>query len=215
MPFGTVDPAKTGLVFFDALNAYFHQSAEDEKNLAPVLANDVKLRDAADQFGIPVFFAKADHRRDGLDVARVYSDTNSMLKPWDNPETDRFEPQHVVAAGEWSGEVIGELKFSDSDTLIRKNRWSAFHDTKLALSLRTRGIDTIILAGGAIEIGIVSTAFQARDMDFGQVIVRDACTSLENDVGDMFMEHIFPRFARIRSTEETVEMMRAGHARGG
>ena len=114
-----------------------------------------------------------------------------------------------------AGEVIEELKFSDSDTLIRKNRWSAFHDTKLALSLRTRGIDTIILAGGAIESGIVSTAFQARDMDFGQVIVRDACTSLENDVGDMFMEHIYPRFARIRATDETVEMMRTGHARGG
>lgn len=211
MSFHALPPATTGLLFFDMLNAYFRGATpEVQQRMEVVVANAVKLRQAADAAGIPVFFAKADHRPDGADAARLYSDTDMALQPLADPERDRFEARHALSAGDWKGEVIDELGQTDEDYLIRKHRWSSFHQTKLELSLRARGIDTIILCGGAIEVGIVSTAYAARDLDFNQVIVRDACNAIRPEVGDVFMEQVFPRFARIRSTGETLAMIEAG-----
>ncbi len=69
MPNNTVDPGKTALLFFDMLNAYFRgASEENQRKMEPVVANCVKIRAAASEFGIPVFYAKADHRADGLDA---------------------------------------------------------------------------------------------------------------------------------------------------
>jgi hypothetical protein len=46
-------------------------------------------------------------------------------------------------------------------------------------------------------------------MDFNLVIVRDACTGRDEQVFDMFMDRVFPRIARIRTTDQVVEMMLA------
>ncbi|MEK7819625.1 MAG: isochorismatase family protein, partial [Pseudomonadota bacterium] len=39
------------------------------------------------------------------------------------------------------------------------------------LSLRTRGVDTIILTGGSTEIGVAATAYGAHALDFDIVFV--------------------------------------------
>jgi nicotinamidase-related amidase len=95
--------------------------------------------------------------------------------------------------------------------MITKHRWNAFHQTHLELSLRSRGIDTIVICGGATHIGVASTAYAARDLDFNLVIVRDACSGLEDNV-EQFMNRIFPIFARIRAADEVIAMMERGAA---
>lgn len=211
MAFDTIDSVKSGLLFFDLLNAYFRGADEaTQKKMEPVVANCVRLRAAADQAGIPVFYAKADHRPDGLDAARLYSDSDMRLEPWPDPESDRSEARHTVSASNWSGDVIDDLAPTNHDYVIPKHRWSAFYQTKLELSLRARGIDTLLVCGGAVEIGIIATSFAARDLDFHQVIMRDACNAQRPAVGDMLMEEVFPRLARIRTTDQAIEMIRAG-----
>ena len=80
MPYNTLDPKKTALLFFDMLNAYFRGSTEEnQKKMEPIVANAVKVREAATAHGIPAFYAKADHRADGLDSAHIYSDTGYAL----------------------------------------------------------------------------------------------------------------------------------------
>jgi ureidoacrylate peracid hydrolase len=213
MSFKAIVPNETGLLFFDFLNAYFRGSNEEtQRRMEPVVANCQLLREAVDKAGIPVFHAKADHRTDGLDAARLYSDTDMRLEPWGDPERERFDARHTVAGNSWTGDIIDELAPVDGDYVIPKHRWSAFFQTKLELSLRARGINTLILCGGALEIGIVATSFAARDLDLNQVIVRDACKAQQPDVGGVLLDQVFPRFARIRSTEETIEMIHAGAA---
>jgi ureidoacrylate peracid hydrolase len=210
MSFNDLDPNRTGLILFDMLNAYFRGANEEtQRRMEPVVANCVRLRAAADQAGIPVFYPKADHRLDGKDAARLYSDADMRLEPWPDPEVDRFDARQTVAAN-WSGEILDELAPVDGDYVIPKHRWSSFYQTKLELSLRARDIDTIVVCGGAIEVGIIATCFAARDLDLHQVIVRDACKAQRPDVGDMLMEQVFPRMARIRSTDETIAMIERG-----
>ena len=212
MPNNTVDPQKTALLFFDLLNAYFRgASEENQRKMEPVVGNCVKIRAAASEVGIPVFYAKADHRADGLDAGRIYSDTGYNLVPWDEDHPGFNPPYRAATAGEWGGEVIDELKPEPADYVIAKHRWSAFHQTHLELSLRSRGIDTVLLCGGSTHIGIASTAYGARDLDFNLVIVRDACSGLEDNMRH-FMERVFPIFARIRTTDDAIDMMRQGAA---
>ena len=179
--------------------------------MEPVVANCVKIRAAASEVGIPVFYAKADHRPDGLDSAHIYSDTGYDLVPWEDRDQGFTTPYRTVTAGDWRGEVIDELKPQPTDYVVAKHRWNAFHQTHLELSLRSRGIDTILLCGGSTHIGIASTAYAARDLDFNLVIVRDACSGLEDNLRQ-FMERVFPIFARIRITEQAIDMMRQGAA---
>ena len=83
MPHNAVDPKKTALLFFDMLNAYFRGSSEEnQRKMEPIVANAAKVRAAAKEVGIPVFYAKADHRPDGLDSGHILSDTDYTLTPW-------------------------------------------------------------------------------------------------------------------------------------
>ena len=214
MPFNDLDPQRTGLILFDFLNAYFRGANEEsQRRMEPVVANCVRLRAAADQMAIPVFYPKADHRLDGRDAALLYSDTDMRLEPWPDPERDRFDARHTVAAN-WSGEIIDELAPADGDYVIPKHRWSSFYQTKLELSMKVRGIDTMVLCGSAIGSGIAATVYSAQDRDFDIVVVRDACNPNEGPVHDVFMDGVFARIGRVRTADQIVAMMQAGAAGG-
>ena len=115
------------------------------------------------------------------------------------------------AAAWLSGEAgIELLKPAPEDYIIPKYRWSTFHQTYFDLALRSRGIDTIILSGGAVDVGIASTAYAARDLDYNLIIVRDACSNSHDDSMAAFMDTIFPRMARVRTTNQAIELIRSG-----
>jgi len=54
---------------------------------------------------------------------------------------------------------------------------------------------------------VASTAYAARDLDYNLVVVSDACTSPEQDNHAQFVRRIFPRMARVRTTEEVLRML--------
>lgn len=205
-----LDPKRTGVLFFDMLNAYYRGGdTATQQRMEPVVSNCVRIMKAARAVDIPIFYARADHRQDGADCATQFTDTEPNLNPWPDPTTaHHFVP--VARHDTWHAEIINELMPEPEDYVILKHRWSAFYQTHLELSLRTRGIDTIVLAGGSTEVGIASTAYSARDMDFNLVIIRDACSSGHLDNHEQLMKRVFPRMARIRSADEVIEMMQPG-----
>ncbi|HEX2141708.1 MAG TPA: isochorismatase family cysteine hydrolase [Candidatus Limnocylindria bacterium] len=210
MSYASIEPASAALVFFDTLNYGFANPPDDHRDrVEAVKANWVRLAEAARSHGVPLVFPMADHRPDGADTERRYTDVNHDMQPWPDPEV-RFRPHTANTSGSWGAQVIDELSPRPEDYLIPKHRWSAFFQTHLELSLRSRGANTIILCGGATEIGIASTAYAARDLDFDLVIVRDATTSRRQHVHDLFVNDVFPRFARVRTTDQVVAMLDAG-----
>ena len=132
MSYASIDPNKTALLFFDMLNAYFHAGTEEDWAAAKPMVDNCRLvLDAARGAGIPVFFARADHRHDGLDSALLYNDTDVRGTPWPDPEDRPFKPYLMIYAGDWSSQVIPELDPRPDDYFIAKHRWSAFHQTHL------------------------------------------------------------------------------------
>lgn len=202
-----LDTRKTGLLFFDLLNVYYRGAPEEtQKRMRPVVDNAVRLLEAARHRSIPVFYAMANHRGDGQIRSMIVTDTDMRLRPWPNGECN--PSVHGATEGSWEQKVIEEIAPKAEDYIIPKYRWSTFHQTYFELALRARGIDTIIISGGAVDVGIASTAYAARDLDYNVIIVRDACSNSYDDSMAVFMEKIFPRMARVRTTDQLLEMIK-------
>jgi ureidoacrylate peracid hydrolase len=202
-----LDTQKTAILFFDMLNGYYHEAEPEAKaRMKPMVDNAVRLMKAGRAHNIPIFFARGNHRPDNATSALLVTDTNMRLEPWPDGNVIK-NPMHVIG-GKSSSEVIPELEPNDSDYYIPKFRWSAFYQTSLDLSLRARGINTLIISGGSTDVGVVSTVFSGRDMDYHMIVVRDACGSSHGrEAHDMLMDLIFPRMARIRNTDQVVSMI--------
>jgi ureidoacrylate peracid hydrolase len=198
---------KTALLFFDILNGYVPDPEPGKpRSLKPWIQNAVRLGKAGRAAGLPVFFAKGNHRPDNATTALILTDTNNSLTPWPNGEVVKGK-MHVIA-GDKSSEVLAELEPKPEDYYIVKYRWSAFFQTYLDLALRSRGIDTIIVSGGSTDVGVASTLYSGRDLDYNMIVVSDACgTSHDQRAHDTLMELIFPRMARVRTTDEVLKMI--------
>ena len=53
--------------------------------------------------------------------------------------------------------------------------------------------------------------YSARDHDYNLVIVRDACSNSHDDSMAALMNTVFPRLARVRSTDQVLEIIRNGN----
>jgi len=197
-------PSKTAMLFFDTLNTYLHP--DDPQRQAAIQASGVigrmaKMNRACREAGIAVFYGQADHRQDGKDFAPLIVDLGHGGLPGEPP---RRTTAAGVAANTKGVEVIPELAPQPGDYVIKKHRWSTFYQTHLELSLRTAGIDTIMIAGGSTEVGVASTAYSARDRDFSLILLRDVCTSGKPGVVDFFMDNVFPIFARVMTVDQAI-----------
>ena len=199
MSAGRLDPARTCLLLFDLLEGHVNRDAAARERYRPVIANAAALLAAARQAGVMVAYANADHRPD--EFRRRLRDTDNRLRPV-TAESDR----PAIVRGTPQANIVAQLAPRASDYIVPKHRWSAFHGTYLDLALRARNVDTLLLCGGSTDVGVAATAFSARDLDYNLLVVSDACTSPEQDNHAQFMQRIFPRMARVRTTAEVLRI---------
>ncbi len=197
----------TALVLFDALAGYLTPTDPEKKAFLEerkILPNLIRLRDAAKAAGLTVFYPVGRHAADGSDSVERLTDADMDLKPAGGPIKPRF------AKGSAEVEIAAPLAPAPDDVVVPKHRWSAFHATDLDLHLRCRGIGNIVLAGGSTDVGIASTAFAARDLDYGLTVVRDCCFSMRGNNNDFFMDRVFPRMGRVMGVAEAADLMGDG-----
>lgn len=198
----TLDPGRSGLLVFDMLECY--RGAIEE---AGTLSSVSSLVAACRSVRVPVFYARADHRADGADFAKTVSDVDRHFRPYGPGNPIPTRPHDGSSSADV--EVLHELAPRPGDYVVPKHRWSAFYGTHLELSLRSRGIDTLMLTGGSVHVGIASSVFAGRDMDFQLVVVRDGCHG-HYEQRQFFMEKVFPRVCRVRTVSEVCHALRAG-----
>ncbi|HSE89686.1 MAG TPA: isochorismatase family cysteine hydrolase [Candidatus Binatia bacterium] len=203
-----IELKKTAILFFDILNGYYHEASDANKaRKKPMVEGAVRLMKAGRQAGIPIFFAKGDHRSDGATSASILTDTKIDLKPWPNGVVTKDKP--VALHGGSGSEVIPELDPRPDDYYIPKYRWSAFYQTHLDLALRTAKRDTLIVSGGSTDVGVAATVFAGRDLDYNMIVVRDACATIHDQrAHDVLMDLMFPRMCRIRTVDQVLQMIK-------
>ena len=84
--------------------------------------------------------------------------------------------------GTEGSEVAQELKPEPTDMVLPKRRFSAFFKTDLDQTLRTLGVDTIIVTGITIEVCVLMTALEGLCLDFSVIILEDCCASRSKEM---------------------------------
>ena len=212
MNLNEIELQRTGLLFFDMLNGYYHEaSAATKQRKKPMADNAVRLMKAARSAAMPIYFAKGNHREDEGTSVLLLTDTDIPLRPWPGGVVTLVKP--AALEGTSGSEVIPELEPAPTDYYLPKHRWSAFHQTYLDLALRAAKIDTIIISGGSTDVGVAATVFAGRDMDYNMIVVRDACaTNHDQRAHDILMDAVFPRMSRVRTTDEVLAMIERASA---
>src|SRR5215467_9401067 len=200
---------RTGLVLFDALNGYLHPQDNPAKVqfLAErrILENMQRLLAGARKVGMTTFYPSGAHAPDGSDSVDRLTDTDMDLMAGGSSEKPIRPRFHADSR---DSEIAPELAPAEGDVVVIKQRWSSFFQTNFDLQLRVRGIDTIVIAGGSTDVGIASTDYAARDLDYGIVVVRDCCYSTRGNNNDFFMERVFPRMGRVMNVDQIGALMK-------
>ncbi len=198
----------TGLILFDALHGYLHPDNPAKiafLNERQVLPNLQRLLSGARRVGMTTFYPSAAHAPDGSDTVARLTDTDMDLMPGGGADKP-IKPYFYKGSKE--AEIAAEIAPIPTDVVVPKNRWNSFYQTNLEVQFRVRGIDTIVIAGGSTDVGIASTVFAARDMDYGIVVIRDACYSARGSNNEFFMDRVFPRMGRVLTVDQALALMR-------
>jgi ureidoacrylate peracid hydrolase len=189
------------------LNGYLHPlNPEKVKFLAErnILPNMQRLLAGAREIGTTSFYPSGSHASDDSDTVERLTDTDMDLnshKPGGKPIAPPFHKDSKTS------EIAPELAPAAGDVVVPKHRWSSFYQTDLDLHFRVRGIETMIICGGSTDVGIASTVYAARDMDYGIVVISDCCYSARGNNNEFFMTRVFPRMGRVMTVDQAVALM--------
>lgn len=97
--------------------------------------------------------------------------------------------------------LVVDSLIEPGDLRVTKHQWGAFHGTDLDVQLRRRGIQTVVIAGIATNMGVESTARQAYEHGYEVVIAEDATTSLSTEMHAFSIGTLLPMISRIAAAD--------------
>jgi len=135
---------------------------------------------------------------------------------------DSFFPQDFMFRGKMKPhsirgtngvEVIDELKPEKGDMILEKRRFSAFFRTDLDMTLRTLGVDTIVVCGMNTHVCVMFTGWDGLANDFNVIILENCCAAPKKEIHDAAINlyrnsPIYPLFRIITLNEFLVEVNR-------
>jgi ureidoacrylate peracid hydrolase len=159
---------RAGVVIVDMQNDFCHPDGVFSK-----LGIDTRpLRAAAE----PITRLLGAARSSGLPIIMVRTTHDAWVDP---PERYRRPtPEgllHHLRPGSWGADFYGIVP-GDADYIVTKHRYSAFFCTDLAVVIRNRGIETLVVAGVTANVCVESTVRDACALDL-DVLVAPECVA--------------------------------------
>jgi len=116
----------------------------------------------------------------------------------------RMKP-HAIR-GTKGTQPLSDLDPQDKDIVLEKRRFSAFFKTDLDQTLRTMGIDTVMVGGVNTHFCVLATAFDAICHDFYTIILEDMSAAFKREIHNSFLNAyrnsaIYPLFRVMTSGE--------------
>ena len=167
------DPSRTAVIIYDMQVGIISQIREG----AAVLKNCVELVAAARGSGYRIFFTR--HMWLPLRAAGVGQLRRAMI--WQRTEDwAKLVTPFMPGSGPW--QIAVELNPGADDVLIDKITMSAFTGTFLDIALRDARIESFIIAGIALEVGIEPTVRHGADLNYVPIVITDACGSMTQEL---------------------------------
>lgn len=161
-----IEPARAAFLLIDMQNGFIDGASPlciaGAAATVPACAHALA---AAREHGLAVFHVRRAYAADGSDVEAV------RWEAW----AEGGRP--LSSADPMSLSSPSELAPAPGEPVVVKPSWSAFFGTDLDVLLRTRGIDTLVLAGTTTPNCVRSTAYDGLARGFNVAVLRDATSS--------------------------------------
>jgi len=90
----------------------------------------------------------------------------------------------------------------DGELILTKVRPGPFSTTKLDVTLREMGCETIVIMGVSTSGCVLSCTRWAVDVNYKFVVVSDGCSDPDPEVHRVLTEKVYPRFGTVVNAEE-------------
>ena len=183
--------ATTAIVLIEYQNEFTSEGGVLHPAVAPVmestgmLANTVKLVEEARQKGaailhVPITFAEGygEITKHPYGILKGVVDGKAFIK------------------GSWGAAIVDALAPAAGDIVIEGKRGlDAFASTNLDFILRSKGIQTVVIAGFLTNCCVESTMRTAYEHGFDVVTLTDCAATTSKEAHENALQHDFPMFS--------------------
>jgi biuret amidohydrolase len=161
-------PERCALIVYDMQAAIVPQIKDGKQ----IVASCAALLEAARSAGLRVFFTRH------LFLPNLNSGVGQLRRAmiWQR-KTDPAETRPFIIQGSAGWQIVSELAPREDEVVIDKITMSAFESTFLHTALRDAQLQSFIIAGIALEVGIEPTVRHGADLNLIPVVAADACGS--------------------------------------
>lgn len=160
------DPRRAALLIYDMQAGIVGQIPDGDK----IVRACAELRDAARANGFRVFYTR--HMSLPVPISGVAQLRTAMQ--WQRVD-DPARLRSSFPQGSPQYQLVPELAPGPDEAVFDKITMSAFAATPLDIALRDCGIDTFVIAGIAMEVGIEPTVRHSMDLGYLPIVVTDGC----------------------------------------
>jgi nicotinamidase-related amidase len=193
------DPKRVALLIYDMQVGILSQI----KNADQITRQALKVLKAARDAGVRTFFSR--HLSLPKELMGVFQfrtamawqrvDSPDQVNPWFLRDNPGFQ-------------IVPALTPRANEGIFDKLAMSAFQGTWLDLALRDCGINSFIIVGVAIEIGIDPTVRHGADLGYIPVLVADACGAGNEEAANRSIENLkFMGDAFVTDTKTVCEIL--------
>jgi len=181
-------------------DGFFAKGGLDWRRCAATIEPIAGAIAAARAAGIPLVFTRYTLKPD-------YSDAG-LLALW----RPRLKTVGAMVGGTRDWEICEELTPQSHDLIVDKTRYSAFHGTGLAETLRARGVTLVVITGVTTNMCVESTVRDAFTLDFKVVVLEDCVGAPEEIMQRGPIESFRYGFGDVVQSRDWIGLLHAGAA---
>jgi ureidoacrylate peracid hydrolase len=205
-----VDPRIAALLVIDMQNEFvstggaWERSGEDISLPQKALSNIINLIARGREQRLPIVFIKSIYNTDDN---RYLSDV--FLQQMRRRAKGRYFEFPVCVPDSWGSDLAPGLEVRPEDTVVIKHRFNAFFNTDLELTLRSRGIRTLLISGVGTAVCVESTTRDAYFRDFYNVIVEDCCGAYSREVHEQALRRMDLQYGEVAQSDKVIAAWQA------
>ena len=163
-----------------------------------MLGNLQALLDAGRTAGARVFYCTANKRPDGIG------------NPFNTPLEMRLQEQRGPGTVPAAGDVIPELAPREGDVVVRREHgMSGFYGSGLDAFLRNTGVQTVILTGVSVNVGIMGTTIEAVNHGYTVVVPSDCVAGDPPEYAEQALRYSIRNVAFVTPSASILEAWKA------
>ena len=159
--------------------------------IQPVLENILEVIQSCRQGNIPIIFTQHGHTDPASD--------GGLLGEW-------WGQMIIDGTEDWK--FLPEIKIEPKDTILPKKRYSAFFETDLEKTLRSRGIQDLIISGVMTNLCCETTTRDAFMRDYRVFFLIDGTATRRSELHIATLKNLGFGFAYLLTCKELIQMLK-------